>query len=140
MRSILLPMLCLMVGCSPGPERVPVTGSVMYKGKPLEYGSVMFQPVGAEGGAPARSSIAADGTFALSTEKEGDGVLLGKSRVRVTAFARQRDGDAAVQAGEPVLGRSAIPTRFGSFGASGIEIDVTRDMELPITIDLDEFK
>ncbi len=132
--------MSLLLGCDSGPVMVPVTGSVVYKGKTLEYGSVMFQPVGVEGALPARGKIASDGTFELYTTKPGDGVMVGKSQVRVTAFAAQREEAAGNQHQEMALGKSAIPRRFQNFGTSGIVIDVAPGMDLPITIDLDAVK
>jgi hypothetical protein len=137
--SCILASALLIAGCQRGPERVPVTGTVIYKKKPLEYGSIMFQPRSTEGAMTARSTIAADGSFALWTDKEGDGVAVGESLVRITAFEAQRAEAAGNQHQELALGRSAIPQHFQGFSSSGIVIDVTPDMELPITIDLDEF-
>jgi len=119
---------------------VPVTGSVTFKGKTLEYGSVMFQPFGVEGAQTARSDIGPDGEFALSTEKEGDGVVVGKSKVRITAFDAQRTNATGNKHEEMALGKSAIPKRFQNFATSDIVIDVTPDMELPIEINLDDVK
>ena len=127
----------LMVGCQQSVEMVPVTGTVIYQGKPLQYGSVMFQPVGVEGAVPARSPIAEDGTFALRTHKPGDGVVVGRSQVRITAYAAQKTNAQGNKHQELALGESAVPRRFQNFGTSGIQIDVTADMPLPLTIDLD---
>lgn len=129
----------LSTGCDRGPVLVPVTGSVVYEGKPLEYGSVMFQPVGVEGAQTARSSIESDGTFALTTGDQA-GVSVGKCQVRITAFEAQRTNATGNKQQELALGRSAIPRRFQNFGSSRIEIEVTPNMALPITIDLDEYK
>jgi len=144
MRTIAFCFGCLMgflmfSGCGSRVEMAPVSGSVTYQGKVLEYGSVMFQPVGVEGAQPARSKIAADGTFVLGTEKPGDGVMVGKCKVRVTAFEAQRTNASGGQHEEMSLGKSAVPKRFQNFATSGIEIEVTQQMELPLTIDLDEY-
>lgn len=132
---IVLPLA--LVGCDRGPTLVPVTGTVIYKDKPLEYGSIMFQPIGVEGAETARSKIGADGSFALRTT-HGDGVATGKCQVRITAFEAQRATAQGNQHEELALGRSAVPRRFQNFGTSGIEIEVTADMQLPITVNLDE--
>ena len=134
--STLLWGVILVCGCSRGPEMVPVVGKIVYEDQPLEYGSVMFQPVGVEGAQTARSQISPDGRFALWTTKPGDGVMVGQSRVRVTAFEAQRTNATGAQHEEMALGKSAIPRRFQNFGTSGIVIDVSPDMSLPITIDL----
>lgn len=136
-RSILIALLAV-VGCQPAADMVPVTGTVIYKGEPLEFGSIMFQPVGVEGAAVARSQIAPDGTFALQTNKPGDGVAVGRSQVRITAFEAQRTNAQGNKHEELALGASVIPRRFQNFGTSGIEIDVSHDLQLPLTIDLDQ--
>lgn len=130
----------LLSGCRRGPEMVPVVGKIIYQGEPLAYGSVMFQPVGVEGAQTARSKIASDGSFALWTTNEGDGVVVGTSRVRVTAFEAQRANATGGKHEELALGKSAIPRRFQNFGTSGITIDVSPDMPLPLTIDLSSIK
>ena len=74
------PMLTLVIlaGCNRGPKMTPVTGKVIYNGRPLEFGVVMFQP---PSGQPAQGEIQPDGTFILSTYRLNDGVVLGKHKV-----------------------------------------------------------
>ena len=127
--------LVLAAGCNRGPEMIPLQGEVHYRGSPLEFGSVMFQPVG--GGTLARGQIQSDGSFVLTTKTTGDGVQRGLCRVRIAAFDSQRiKADPNVQ-GEIPLGESVIPSKYQSFGASGIEIDVTPDMQQPVIIELE---
>lgn len=132
--------LPLLMGCSRGPEMVPVTGKVLYKNKPLEYGSVMLAP--ADGGDPARGQIQPDGSFQLTTiTADGDvreGVRVGRCSVRVTAFESQGPGGGRVSPdAEMMLGRSAVPRKYQSFGTSGLTVEVTPDMELPVVLELD---
>ena len=135
-RIIFLLILCTSLGCERGPEMVPVTGTISFQGKPLSYGSVMFQPVGVEGARTARSQIDSDGSFALTTEKAGDGVAAGTCHVRITAFESQRPDATVNKQQEMALGRSAIPQRYQNFGTSGIVIEVSNGMDLPLTIEL----
>jgi hypothetical protein len=76
--GVLLSLIAL-AGC--GDEnplgRLPVTGTVSLDGKPLERGSVSFEPLG--GGTSSGSTIAA-GEFAIREEK---GLPPGRYRVRV---------------------------------------------------------
>ncbi|MEX0643227.1 MAG: hypothetical protein WD468_11030 [Pirellulales bacterium] len=113
---------------------MPVNGTVLYLGKPLKYGSVMFQPVG--GGDLARSRIKPDGTFVLTTHTEGDGVRKGLCRVRITAFDAQRWDYEETFNGDMMLGESAIPAKYQKFGTSGIEIEVAPDIPQPVVIEL----
>lgn len=68
-------------GCGPKrPETAQVSGRVTYQGKPVVEGRIMFQP---EQGRPATASIAADGTYRLTTFEAGDGAVLGRHRVTI---------------------------------------------------------
>ncbi len=128
-------MTALLSGCKSELELVPVHGQVLFRGKPLEYGSVMFQAAG--NGPLARGTIEPDGTFVLSTESPADGVRPGPCRVRITSFEAQATGTAAHQDREMSLGRSAIPKKYQSFGTSGIKVDVSAEMELPLVLELE---
>jgi hypothetical protein len=115
-------------------ERIPLRGQVLYQGEPLKFGQVMFQPLG--GGDIARGEIQSDGSFVLTSKKEGDGVQVGTCRVRVTAYEAQR-GEAADPAKmEMPMGQSAIPEKYQSFGASEVVVEVTPEMEQPVIVRL----
>ncbi len=131
----LVVMGCVMVaGCGPSLELIPVHGQVLYQGKPLVYGSVMFQP---EGDGPlARAKIESDGTFVLRTGTDADGVRPGTCRVRITSFEAQQSEPATRGQGELALGRSAIPKKYQHFGTSGIVVEVVPSMNLPLVIEL----
>ena len=133
----ILAALCvgMAAGCQSELELIPVHGQVLFKGEPLEYGSVMFQPPGE--GPLARGTIQADGTFVLGTESVDDGVRRGNCRVRITAFAVQQSSQRADRQREMSLGRSAIPAKYQSFGTSGVAVEIGPEMELPLVIELD---
>jgi hypothetical protein len=73
-------------GCSSGsgtlPSLIPVKGKVTYKGKPLTKGVVKFEPDGY--GRKARGQLQSDGTFVLTTDKDGDGAVAGHHQVSIT--------------------------------------------------------
>ena len=71
-----------IAGCGPdnGLHLAKVRGKVTYKGEPITYGTIMFEP---EQGPPAIGSINSDGTFVLSTENSGDGAVVGPHRIAV---------------------------------------------------------
>lgn len=128
-------LLLVVVGCKERPAMAPVTGRVTYRGQPLKFGSVMFQHK--SGGQPAAGTIQPDGTFALSTFQPGDGARVGSHLVRIACFegndpARQQ----TMPTGEVVLGRSLIPRKYGSFGASGLEVEVKAGESQEFTFDL----
>ena len=68
------------------PDLIPVKGKVTYKGQPVTKGVVRFEPDGY--GRPASGKLQSDGTFVLTTLKEGDGVVAGDHRVSITDSTR----------------------------------------------------
>ena len=73
----------LLAGCGPEhPETAGVTGKITYQGKAVTEGKIMFYP---ESGRAAVGTISEDGSYQLTTFDEGDGALLGKHRVTITA-------------------------------------------------------
>jgi hypothetical protein len=143
MRSSLRPSLAIvavvglvLVGCGSPTNKaqvVGVTGQVLLDGKPLEFGSVSFQPI--QGGQPARGDIDSEGKFVLSTYKEGDGAAVGRHRVKVAYYAKQDPAMAEQQAGDS-LGDSLIPERYTSFAMSGIEVSVLAQGNAPFVFEL----
>ncbi len=103
-------------GCGGGTDRpalsetIPVKGTVTYKGQPLTGGTVEFEPRNA--GRNARGAIRPDGTFVLSTSKDGDGAVEDLHRVSVLAGP----GD-----------KVALPGKYAQPQTSGLKADVTRD-------------
>lgn len=106
-------------GCDRGPRIVPVRGIVRFNGKPLAYGSVMFQP---SQGQPAVGEIKPDGTFVLSTFRPEDGAVVGPHLVRVACYESQQSPRAA--GGEIPLGRLMIPEKYTHFELSGLTAEV----------------
>ena len=69
-------------GAGTVPDLIPVKGKVTLKGQPLTTGTIRFEPD--DFGRPASGKLQSDGTFVLSTPKEGDGVVPGHHRVSIT--------------------------------------------------------
>jgi hypothetical protein len=76
------------------PDLIPVKGKVTYKGKPLAMGMISFVPDGY--GREARGDIQSDGSFVLTTYKEGDGVVAGEHRVTITGLDKGLAKDRAL--------------------------------------------
>lgn len=74
-------LLFLTAGCG-GRGLGKVNGRVTVDGKPVPNGTIMFYPEGAQG---AVGSIAADGSYTLTTRKPGDGATIGKHKVAIHA-------------------------------------------------------
>lgn len=78
----------LVVGCSDvGDQKATakVTGRVMYEGKPVPGGSLMFSPVRDAktpmSGKAGQAVVKSDGTYFVTTYANGDGAVVGKHQV-----------------------------------------------------------
>jgi hypothetical protein len=101
-------------GCGPAGSGtltgvIPVKGKVTYKGQPLTKGSIKFEPDGY--GREAHGTIQSDGTFVLTTFKDGDGVVAGHHRVAVTETGIKSPKDA-------------LARKYGFVESSGLTADV----------------
>jgi hypothetical protein len=79
--------LTFVVGCAGnGLNLAKVRGKVTYKGEPVKNGTVMFMPDDTKGtvGPPAVGSITSDGSYIMSTESAGDGVIVGSHKIGIT--------------------------------------------------------
>lgn len=135
---ILAVLSCLFllsaVGCgSRGPEMAPVKGKVLYKGQPLKFGGVLFQPLKGE---IAHGEIQADGTFTLYTNVEGDGAIVGQHLVSVTCYEGQNPQAASSGDAEPMLGRLLIPAKYTNCESSGLKAEVKPQQENEVTLEL----
>ena len=120
--------LAVVAGCGEKRELAPVSGTVYYKDKPVESGVVMFQPPVGE---IARGQIGPDGKYVLETLGEGEGVILGNCKVRVSVRSTP-----ANSSGEIGLGKLLIPEKYTYFDQSGLTFDVTADRTEPYDIHL----
>lgn len=69
-------------GTSEVVDTVPVSGTLTYKGQPLEYYQVIFMPV--EGTRVATGVTDAEGKFKLGTNDLGDGAPPGEAKIAIT--------------------------------------------------------
>jgi hypothetical protein len=80
-------LLACSAGCGPdnGLTLGRVQGKVTYKGEPIRYGTVQFEPdvLKDTHGPTAMGTITNDGTYIMSTEHPGDGVVVGAHKVSV---------------------------------------------------------
>jgi hypothetical protein len=113
-------MLVILAGCNRGPKMVPVAGKVIYNGRPLEFGVVMFQP---PSGQPAQGQIQPDGTFTLSTYRLNDGAVVAKHKIRIACYESMRPGTVKGP-GEQSLGEPLVPEKYTLFDQSGLTADV----------------
>ena len=73
-------------GCGPqhGMTLGQVKGRVLFEGKPVTRGTVMFLPEGE--GATAMAVIDAEGNYVMETAEPGDGAVVGLHKVAVTGL------------------------------------------------------
>jgi hypothetical protein len=104
---------------------VPASGTVTYKGKPLEKGQVQFLPT--EG--PAAVGSIEDGKFVLGTNNAGNGAPPGKYRVTVFSYKtiQNKFGETS---------KSMIPNRYTNPDSSGIVQDIPEGGNNKIDIQL----
>jgi hypothetical protein len=118
-QAALVLSLCWGCGSTEGPyvaPTVPVKGKVTYKGKPLTQGEIVFEPESA--GREAHGGIQSDGTFELTTYKQGDGAVPGTHRVAVTGTSK----------------KDAVPTKYKNVSSSKTQVEVA-DGKTEYTVD-----
>ena len=122
-----LSMFCL-VGCKKSglPGTIPIEGKVLYKGSPLGFGEVLYNPV-EKTGRRARGIIQADGTFQLTTLEKNDGVLPGEYRISILALAphpgeptRTEASESREQIVQRIKRGYVIPERYVDPETSGL--------------------
>jgi hypothetical protein len=89
-RFLVALLLAVLAGCGPGHglNLGRVSGMVTYRGEPVRYGFVTFQPDETKGtdGPPAMSTISKDGFYALTTSDAADGALVGFHKIAIIAL------------------------------------------------------
>lgn len=105
----MVPVLVL-AGC--GPSMADVRGKLVYNGKPVTAGSILFSPRAdpeqLEAGKPATGAPDENGEFRLTTFRENDGALVATHSVYYYAPLPQRSVDK-----ELVAKSAAIHKEFG---------------------------
>jgi hypothetical protein len=132
--GIMLVVVASASGCGKNRPLAPITGKVTYRGKPLTFGTVVFQP---PSGQPATGAIQPDGTFQLTTRGEGEGAVVGKNRVRIACYEGQNPNSKASAAGrEIMLGKPLIPRKYLSYDTSEIILEVRPGVNEPFILNL----
>ena len=151
-RLVCLSVCLIAAACSKGPVRpatYPVTGTVTFKGAPLEGAQVIFVPT-AKGGQAATGLTDAAGKYSVGTYQAKDGAQEGEYRIKII----KTDAKQVSAAGKPVSlsheeeqaqyvegapaepPKSLIPAKYDNEGTSGITHTVTKQATtLDITIE-----
>ena len=135
LQSIFFVVLAAVVlvpsGCSHRPKTAPVHGKVTYKGKPVPNGTVSFIP---DGGTAATGEIGPDGSYALTTFRKGDGAILGKHKVVISALEAGNPGEVAASLPAPI-----VPTKYMNLSTTDLRAEV-KDEDNTIDFDLQDPK
>jgi hypothetical protein len=121
--------LAAFVGCSDGPQRMPVKGTVKLDGQPLATGSLLMTPLKK---GPVAGCDIKDGRFEMSSER-GPGP--GEYRVEITAYrptgkkVYDSDFNASTETLEPI-----VPARYNT--ASELTATVSAETENEFKFDL----
>jgi hypothetical protein len=120
--------LCLLAvhGSSDGrPDRVSVSGQVLFDGRPLTRGTILFVPPGAR---PSAAAVGTDGRFRLTCYAGQDGAVPGVHRLALAP------GGVAGQEDDPW----PVPARYADYQTSGLSVEITgatADLVLQLTGD-----
>lgn len=142
----------LVLGCSGGgPDigAVKASGTVTYKGAPVEGAQVAFLPDGS--GRAAAGTTDGSGRFTLNTAGAGDGVVPGSYKVIVMKAATaapvatdanlsQEERDAAARVALERGGKKApqdlLPAKYKSPATSGLTAKIAKDAKNEFTFEL----
>src|SRR5262245_21976609 len=125
-------LVALLVGCGGDrPRTAVVQGKVTFRGKPVPNGTILFHPAS---GPTAQGEIRPDGTYRLTTFREGDGAVLGKHKVVIVAM--QDTGGRLPEERTP-LPPPIIPEKYTSIGTSDLRADV-KEGENTLDFDLQD--
>jgi hypothetical protein len=121
--------LAVFTGCSDGPQRMPVKGTVSLDGQPLATGSLLMTPLKK---GPVAGCDIKNGRFEMSGER-GPGP--GEYRVEITAYRPtgkklyDSDFNASTETLEPI-----VPARYNA--ASELTATVSAETENEFKFDL----
>jgi hypothetical protein len=123
--------MLLVLGCG---GRGDVSGKVTYKGKPVPFGTVLFE--GSDGNL-SQGNIRADGSYSVSPP-----VATGEAKVAVNSpnpkssdlIPINRDGAPPLKPPPDIPGWFPIPKEYGTPSTSGLTYTIKRG---PNTIDIE---
>jgi hypothetical protein len=143
-RTVLMKSSCLILGwavmlisagCGSSSsefEIAPARGTVTIDGKPLANAKITFAP---EHGPSANAESDTSGAFVLSSNGKGDGAVVGRHTVTVTARGSSHE-DMKGSPLMPVPGQSLIPVTYGDPTTSGLEFEVAEGRDNTFEIQL----
>lgn len=93
-----------LLGCGPGgPETIPIRGTVtLADGTVPKNCTVYFQPTEVAQGDPLRpatANVGEDGSFEVTSFREGDGLVPGTYQVKIVYYTLRPGGNPATESG-----------------------------------------
>ena len=123
----------LASGCGRGPTTVPVRGEVYFNGQPMKDGIVVYVPNDSAAARQASGRIQSDGSFVLTTFKNGDGVVPGDYSIVVYAY-EPRPGEPKTRAEHEAVAKAGglkrgfvIPEKYVNPKTSGLSDTVNSE-------------
>jgi len=144
---LLLSLVCLATspGCG-GSGRSPlgrVTGTVSYKGQPIQSGTIIFEVAGAR---PANGKIEGGQITEVTTHEPNDGAPVGQAKIAVFATEAAAPSPAATggDPGQQIVidenymgagAKSLIPPKYSDPATSGLTWEIKKG-DNTVTLDL----
>jgi hypothetical protein len=131
---VLLLLAMLLAGCGSGrPALVPVEGTVILDGEPVEGAIVAFQMIDPPPDYRRPSSAITDaaGKFRVQTYQAGDGLPRGRYKVVIVKqeplqpLGEDFDAETGTVDGRPIQYKEVIPARYGDPETTDLEAEVT---------------
>ena len=132
---LILSVLALTFGCSPGEQLGQINGIVTVNGQPLNTGSILFHNAAAN--VSINANIAEDGTFVIKTfDKNGIPPGIYKIVVRADTF-----GDPETPlVGQPIKAKpkpkATVPEKYRTLETSDLSATVNAGVNPPLKLDL----
>ncbi len=122
-------------GCQPDRLPVyPVTGSVFYQGRPASDARVIFHPLGGSDQLQRErpmGTVAADGTFRLTTYDRGDGLPAGEYQISVVwrgAATPQDTNNADFDERNEAMPADRLQGRYADPATSGLSVTIHKHL------------
>ena len=111
-----------------------MSGTVTFRGRPVDSGEVRFVPIGDARG-PIGTSRIIKGKYSISAR---GGVVLGNYRIEIEAFEKtgRKVSGKGPYAEETVEEEVPVGPAIYAGEESPLQVHVTRDTELPLNFDL----
>jgi len=144
--TLVVPLLLVgLWGCGADanrPKLAKVSGKVLYNGKPLDKGEVIFTPdkdKGGTSGQVATGKIESDGSFTLTTFNTDDGAVLGQHVVTVivpTADIKELNKPRPDGSIPYILPKAGVPEKYAKGDSSPLRYTVEEgkqnNFEIPL--------